>query len=138
MLERSDRTEQQLRQKLREKECPAEEIEETIVFLKEYRYIDDAEYARRYVRAYSSRKSRRQIRSELEQRGVSRMWIAEALEEQHVDEESQIRIYLEKKHYQPGVKMEPSDYRRMMAALARKGFSYDIIHRVMGRICEDA
>jgi regulatory protein len=138
MLERSDRTEQQIRQKLQEKECPADEIDETVAFLKEYHYIDDAEYARRYVRASSSRKSRRRIRSDLEQRGVARTLIAEALEEQPVDEESQIRSILIKKKFQPDERMEPDEYRRLMNALARKGFSYDNIHRVMGRMCEDA
>jgi regulatory protein len=109
-----------------------------VAFLKEYHYIDDAEYARRYVRASSSRKSRRRIQSDLEQRGVARTLIAEALEEQPVDEESQIRALLIKKKFQPDERMEPDEYRRLMNALARKGFSYDNIHRVMGRMCEDA
>lgn len=134
ILERGDRTELQLRRKLLEKGCPADETEETISFLKEYRYIDDAEYARRYVRSYASRKSVRQIREALEQRGVAAAWIAEAIQEQPVDEERQIRAILLKRNYTPGEHMDPREHKRLMGALTRRGFSYDSIHKVMERM----
>lgn len=138
LLEYADRTEQQLRQKLKEKDCPEDEIEETISFLKEYRYIDDAEYAKRYVRACSYRKSVRQIRADLEQKGIGREEVTRALQENPVEEEKQIQQLLKKRGYCPGERMEDTSYRKMMGALARKGFSYDIIHRVMDRMCEEA
>ena len=39
LLEFRDRTERELRQKLKEREYSAGEIEETVLFLKEYRYL---------------------------------------------------------------------------------------------------
>ena len=64
LLEFRDRTEWELRQKLKEREHSAEEIDETVLFLKEYRYLDDEAYAGRYIRSCAARKSRRQIRAD--------------------------------------------------------------------------
>ena len=38
-----------------------EAIEYAIVFLKEYRFVDDENYGRNYIRTYGNRKSRRQL-----------------------------------------------------------------------------
>lgn len=130
LLEYRDRTEQEMRNKLTEREYLPEEIDEAIQFLKEYRYIDDAEYAKRYIRIYSARKSTRQLRGELERRGVDHELIALALEEEPVDEEEQLRRLLQKKGYQPGQRTEPAAYRKLMAALARKGYSYELIRKL--------
>ncbi len=108
LLEFRDRTERELRQKLKEREYSAEEIEETVLFLKEYRYLDDEAYAGRYIRACAARKSRRQIRADLERKGVSREIIDLQLQEEAVDEDSQIRKLLEKKGYEPGKSLEAS------------------------------
>ncbi len=94
LLEFRDRTERELRQKLKEREYGPEEIEETVLFLKEYRYLDDEAYAGRYIRSCASRKSRRQIRADLERKGVSREVIDLSFQEEAVDEESQIEKLL--------------------------------------------
>ena len=51
LLEFRDRTERELRQKLKEREYGPEEIEETVRFLREYRYLDDEASAGRYIRS---------------------------------------------------------------------------------------
>lgn len=137
MLERCDRTEKEMRQKLKEREYTPDEIDETVEFLKEYRYINDAEYAGRYIRVYSSKKSIRQIHYNLEQKGISRDLMEAAFGENLVNEEAQVRHYLTKKGYQPGERMEPNQYRRLTGALCRKGFSYDVIRRVTDQMCQD-
>ncbi|MDO5406391.1 MAG: regulatory protein RecX [Eubacteriales bacterium] len=137
LLERSDRTEREMRQKLKDREYSPEEIDGTLDFLKEYRYIDDGEYARKYVRIYSSRKSIRQIRCGLEQKGVARELIDGALGETAVDEETQIRAYLLKKGYRPGERMESAAFRKLTGALSRRGFSFDAIRRVTNQMCEE-
>ena len=136
-LERSDRTEYEMRQKLKDREYSPEEIDAALEFLKEYHYVDDAEYARRYVRIYSSRKSVRQIRCGLEQKGVDRTLIDRALEETEVDEEAQICAYLLKKGYRPGERMESAAYRKLTGALCRRGFSYEAVRRATNRMCEE-
>ena len=138
LLEFRDRTERELRQKLKEREYGPEEIEETVLFLKEYRYLDYEAYAGRYIRSCASRKSRRQIRADLERKGVSREVIDLSFQEEAVDEESQIEKLLLKKGYEPGKRMEPADYRRLMGTLGRRGFSSEAIRRVTDRMSEDA
>ena len=132
LLEYRDRTESEMRRKLKEREYGAEEIEEVIEFLKEYHYIDDGEYARRYIRSYSGSKSIRRIRGELEQKGIEEEFIEAGLAEVPVDEESQIAAWIRKKGYIPGEYLEADQYRKLMAGLARRGYSFDTIRRVMG------
>lgn len=131
LLEYRDRTEQEMRRKLKERQYDPEEIEKTIAFLIEYHYIDDREYVRRYVRTHSNRKSVRRICGELEQRGVRRDLIEEGLAEITVDEEAQIVAWIRKKGCIPGEHLEADQYRRLMAGLGRRGYSYDAIRRVM-------
>ena len=137
LLEFHDRTEWELSQKLRERGYGAEEIEETVLFLKEYRYLDDEAYVGRYIRSCAARKSRRQIRADLERKGVSREVIDLQLQEEAVDEDSQIRKLLEKKGYEPGKRLEPAEYRRIMGALGRRGFSGEAIRRVTESMREE-
>lgn len=131
MLERFDRTEQEVRSKLKEKEYPREEIDKVLVFLKEYNFIDDAEYARKYIRVCSAKKSIRKMRFDLEKKGVAKELIAAALEEQPVDEEEQILRLLEKKGFPPGTCMDAAAYQKLAGSLARKGYSYQLIRRVL-------
>ncbi len=137
MLERSDRTEQELRRKLHERGYIQEEIDEAIDFLKSYYYVNDAAYAGKYTRACSSRKSIRQIRFELERKGVDRELIDAALEDTEVDEKAQIREFLLKKGYHSGESMDAASCRKLVGTLSRKGFSYEAIRSVMSRMCEE-
>ena len=137
LLEFRDRTERELRQKLKEREYSAEEINETVLFLKEYRYLDDEAYVDRYIRSCAARKSRRQIRADLERKGVSREIIDLQLQEKTVDEDSQIRKLLQKKGYVPGKRLEPAVYRRIMGALGRRGFSGEAIRKAMESMREE-
>lgn len=135
LLEYRDRTEKEMRQKLKEREYEPQEIEEALSFLKEYHYIDDAEYTQKYIRVYSSKKSSRQIRCDLEKKGIAGELTERYLEESPVDEERQIRAYLMKKGCTPGERMDAAVYRKITAALCRKGYAYDTIRRVVDRLC---
>lgn len=131
LLEYCDRTEQEMRRKLKEREYTPEDIEKTIVFLKEYHYIDDDRYSQKYIHTYADRKSIRRLRRELEQKGVSRERIDAALDEITVDESMQIAVWIQKKGYMPGEHLDPDQYRKLMAGLGRRGYSFDTIRRVM-------
>lgn len=137
ILERADRTEQELRRKLKERGYEPQEIDETADFLKEYGYIDDTAYAGRYARTYSSRKSIRQIRFDLEKKGVDRDAIDAVLEDTEVDEAAQIRAFLLKKGCRPGERIDTAVCRKLTGALSRKGFSYEAIRSVMVRMCDE-
>ena len=136
-LEYADRTEEELSRKLKERGYSPAEIQDALSFLLEYHYLDDRAYAERYVRARAGRKSRRQIRAELEQKGIAGELIETALADGTVDEEGQIRRFLEKKGVCSGEETDPRQFRRVTAALARKGFSYDKIRSVIGQMTDN-
>ena len=130
LLERMDRTEAQLREKLRQNFYDEEMIEEAVSYVRKYHYLDDQRYAANYVRYHRERKSRRQIEMELRQKGIDRKKIERALEEEYPveDDRKLIKTWIQKKHYSP----ENSDIKekqRMYQFLLRKGFSSnDILH----------
>lgn len=134
LLERSDKTAQEMRQKLKEREYQQEEIEETLDFLEEYHYVDDQEYVRKYIRSYGARKSARRIRAELEKRGVDAELIEAGMAEIPVDEEEQIAAWIRKKGYETDQQLEPEEYRKLTAALARRGYSFEMIRKVTAQM----
>ncbi|WP_024293520.1 regulatory protein RecX [Lacrimispora indolis] len=136
LLKSSDKTEQELRRKLKDGGYPKEAADYAINFLKEHRFINDQDYGRRYVEFNLERKSERQIQYELQKKGLDKEVIQEILREQPVNEEAQIRAYVRKKCLKPE-EMDFKERSRIMAALGRKGFSYDAISHVLGGFYSD-
>ena len=131
LLKSSDKTEQEIRRKLKEGEYPLGAVDYAVDFLKEYRFINDLDYGRRYVQCRSGNRSERQIRYELQKKGLDREAVQEILKECPVDEEAGIRAYIRKKHLKPE-ELDREERRKLAAALGRKGFSYEEVYRVMG------
>ncbi|GLC82637.1 regulatory protein RecX [Lacrimispora brassicae] len=136
LLRSSDKTEQELRRKLKDGGYPKEAVDYAIDFLKEHNFINDQNYGRRYVEFNLERKSERQIQYELQKKGLDKEVIKEILKEQPVDEETQIRAYVKKKRLKPE-DMDFKESRRLMAALGRRGFSYEAVSRVLGSLSDE-
>lgn len=133
LLESRDYTEKQLRDKLKMGKTPytEEEIDGAIAYVKSYHYIDDERYARNYIECMSARKSRRQIALELYQRGVERALVEEAFEEAgELQEEELIRMWIEKKHFDPDT-ADIKEKQRMYGFLIRKGFSSTEVNQAL-------
>ena len=131
LLERQDRTEANLRKKLREGGYPQEAIDEAVSYVAGYHYIDDERYAESYVRYHQSGKSRRKILMDLKQRGVSDEVIRRAIESEYTaSEEDMIRAAIKKRHFDPG-SSDPKERQRMYRFLLGRGFSYEDIDRVI-------
>lgn len=131
ILERSDRTEQELRSRL-EKNYVEEAVEEAIAYVKEYHYIDDKRYAVNYLSSRGRVKSRRQVEQELlYKKGISREVLEEArLEAEPQDEREQIRRWMEKKRIQPET-ADRDELRKFYLFLMRRGFrSEDILSEI--------
>ena len=129
-LQFSGKTECELRKKLAENEFSPASVDSAIDFVKRYRYLDDEDYARRFVEKNGKKKSRRQMKYELTQKGISREILELVFEDMEVDEESQIFAILKKRGYQ-GEDTEREDVQKISAYLARKGFSYEAIHSAL-------
>ncbi|MCI9570234.1 MAG: regulatory protein RecX [Lachnospiraceae bacterium] len=129
-LQFSSKTENEMRKKLEEQGFSDEAVEDAILFLKRYRYLDDEAYASRYLERNRKKKSVRQMKYELRQKGIADKIIEAVLEEEPVDEVSQVLYWLEKKKYS-GDETQREERQKLSAFLARKGFSYDAIASAM-------
>ncbi len=138
LLGQMDRTEAQLREKLCRSCYPPEIVEDAISYVKSFHYIDDLRYARSYLREHAASKSLRQMKQELCKKGISGEITEQAAAEAEAegelpDEETQIRILLEKKQY-AFAGGDRKEQQRIYAFLARRGFGASAIRHVMNEM----
>ena len=134
ILERCDRTEQELRTKLSRNYEP-EIVEEAIRYVKQYDYINDKRYAVNYLKSRCQIKSRRQVEQELlYKKGISRDILEEASQEMEAQDESLlIRRWMEKKHFSPETATQ-EEQRKFYQFLMRRGFqSEDILKELRNK-----
>lgn len=119
------RSEGELRDYFRRKKYEPELIEQMIAKLKRGGYVDDQEFARRWVenRRLLKATSARRLQLELQQKRVSSDIIQMVLAEDETDERQVLRGLVEKKRKQSRYQ----DDQKLIAYLARQGFSYDDI-----------
>ena len=131
LLEKMDRTESQLREKLQQNGYPEEVVDLAVEYVKKYHYIDDFRYACTYIRYRCEKKSRRGLTQELLQKGVSKELIQQALEREYEsNEEDLICDWMRKKHFNPKT-ADVKEQRKMYQFLLRKGFqSNDILTKM--------
>ena len=129
LLQRQERTEKQLRDKLQQSGYPMECIEQAISYVKSYHYIDDYRYASVYIRYHQEKESRQKLVFKLIMRGINREVIERALEEEYVsDDQKKIAELLQKRHYS-FEDADVSEQRKNYQFLLRRGFkSSDILH----------
>lgn len=132
LLTDMDRTEEQLRQKLKQKLYSDDVIEQTIEYVKSFGYIDDEKYAKRFVENRKNRKSKQEIWVQLSQKGVKREFIADALDACYTSDDAveAIRHLAEKKHYSPE-NSDDKEKKRIYDYLLRKGFYHEDIRQVI-------
>ncbi len=129
LLEKTDRTEQQLRKKLLEGGYPEELAEQAITYVKSYHYIDDERYARTFVRLNQDRRSAGRMKMDLLAKGIPADIIETALaQENETQPEALIQKWMEKKNFDPGTATR-QETAKMYQFLLRKGFgSNEIMH----------
>lgn len=129
LLERMDRTEHQLRDKLMQNGYPAVCVDLAIDYVKKYHYIDDLRYATNYISYQQKRKSRQKLKIDLLTKGIDKNVIEQALDEAFdSDEQIKIRQLLEKKHYDPK-ECDSKEKQKTYQYLMRRGFKgSDILH----------
>lgn len=131
LLERQERTERQLRDKLLQSGYPQEAIEDAVTYVKRYRYLDDERYALAYIRMHQDKKGRLRLVNDLARHGVSKDIIERCMEEEYAsDDRDKISALLEKKRYSPDTADE-KERGRIYQFLARRGFRSSDILAVM-------
>ena len=125
------RTEHQVREHLKKKDIDESSKEETIQALYRYAFLDDAAYVRSFVSSYSHKLGEHAMRMKLKERGVAKHIIDENL---HVEEDSQKQVakaLADKLFARYAGQDAYKAKQKVYAALARKGFSYDVINSVL-------
>lgn len=131
LLEKMDRTEQQLRRKLLEGGYPDELVEEAIAYVKSYHYIDDERYARAFIRLNQERRSIGRMKMDLFAKGISADIIDRAINEEYETlPETLIQKLMEKKNFDPDAATR-QETAKMYQYLFRKGFSSNEIMHVL-------
>ena len=120
LLERMDRTESQLCEKLRQNGYPEECVAAAVEYVKQYHYIDDLRYAKQYIHYHQQKKSSQRLKMDLMKKGVGREQI----------ERAQIAELLEKRHYD-AAQADRREQQRMYQFLMRRGFKSSDILAVM-------
>jgi regulatory protein len=124
-------------QKMRQWDMSGEQVKETLEFLQEEGFVDDARYAATYVRGkFNTNKwGRNKIREGLYTKKIARQIIESAMDE--LDEEDyvrQLQILLEKK--KASLKEDDPYKRKQKLALyaQAKGYELDLIWKTLDKI----
>lgn len=133
LLQKMDRTEADVRNKLFDSGYPTEAVDEAIDYLKSFRYIDDRRYASDYFHYKITSKSFKQIRNELSAKGISREIIDDVETEYNnteVSAEHELIIKLIAKRMR-NITVAPSyeEKQKLFAYLYNKGFTIADIER---------
>lgn len=137
MLARAPRSARDLRRRLLLKGEAEADVDATIERLTAAGLLDDAAYARAFVRSKVSSQgfSRRRLQLELAKRGVARdvaeAAIAEVLHDDDVDESANIERVARKKLRALEGLDEETQQRRLYAYLARRGYDVDDVRAVL-------
>jgi len=129
-LLKSPKTQRQIRDYLLKKQADGEEVVAVIGRLEKLGYINDGEYAARFVEAKSHKSGAKVIRQKLIQKGVAREAVDEAVLE--IGDQSELAIALTEKYMRNkawGQKEKAGLGRYLMS----KGFDWDTISATINR-----
>lgn len=132
LLGRRDYTVAEVRDRLKKKEFPPEDIDETVRRLVDEGLLNDQRVAAAHVRTSSALKGRGRlrIRRELEARGIDRALAHDALAAlPEEDETASVRRFIERKRLPQ--RLTTAEYRRVFGQLLRRGFSGDIVAKAL-------
>ncbi len=127
----SKRTQKEVLNYLEKKGIDEASANEALLMLKEYRYIDDEEYARLFFSEYIKKTGPAVIRQKLMLKGISPDICRKIAQESEDDGLSCAKSVAEKYSKKYSGEPEPKKRQKIYAALLRKGFSYDVISKVI-------
>lgn len=140
MLARAPRSARDLRRRLLLKGEPESDVDAAVERLVAAGLLDDAAYARAFVRSKISSQgfSRRRLQQELAKRGVARdisdAAIAEVMYDDDVDEVANIERVARKKLRMLRGLDDETQRRRLHAFLARRGYDVDGVRAVVAKL----
>jgi len=130
------RSEKETRDALKRKKATEDIIEKVIDTLKEHKFVNDDEFTRWWIeqRATHKPRSKRVLTMELKQKGIAQELITKYLIEENetaVNDLEQALRLISKKITRYSHLEKEALYQKLGGALARKGFSWDVIKRAI-------
>lgn len=132
------RSEKELYKRLKQKEYPNNLILQTIDYCKERGYLDDKEFALSFIRDKTNinKYGPKKIRYELYKKGVSQDIIDEVLvPDKNEEYDRALELGLKKINKYKNDNRD-AIYRKLGGFLQRKGYSHDIVYKVLREIVE--
>lgn len=136
ILAKADQSEKKIREKL-SSDFEDDTIDMVIEFLKKNNFINDDILAQKIVNTNVNlnRCGKNRIKQNLYNKGIDKQSIDEAISDIDTDVEFENAMYLAKKRYDRVKKEDKRKiYQKISQHLAYKGFSYDIIKRVLDKL----
>lgn len=134
------RSEREVRDRLRQKGYPPEAIAAAVEKLQGWRYLDDADFARRWVenRETHQPRGRRLLEQELRRKGIDRDTARETVEDAGIDERA-AALELARDRLRRLSGGDPATNRRRLADfLARRGYGWDVVRPTLDAVLGEA
>src|SRR5258706_12019605 len=142
LLAAKPRSVRELRERLLEKLWTNEEIVDSVLDkLKEYKYLDDEQYARDLAvsRLRQKPQGKRRLQQTMSQKKLDKETVENAIAEafEKLPEDDLIDLTIEKRLRLKGKPKTREDSKKFYDHLLRQGFGYDLIREKMGEMVEN-
>lgn len=137
-LSRSDHSKAEMQKYLERREYFPEIIDEVMSKIQDYGYINDQRYANHLVEsgAKVKGKSKRAIKYQMKEKGLDENTIEDALQGFNDEDEKINAMKVAKKYYAKN--LEKNEFKRKAsAALARRGYAWDVVKEVIDELSRD-
>jgi regulatory protein len=137
ILERSYKTEKEIKERLIDKGYDLDAILPIVDFLKEYAFINDSEYIKMYIKDRIKRQGAQKIKYALIKKGIDPDEIEANLTMLNKDEEINVALELAKKKYSQIVLRESDKYKlsdKLCRFLVGKGYDYALVKDVVKKV----
>lgn len=137
IVEKSCKTEKEMRDKLILKGYEENSINKSIEFLKEYNFINDSNYTKAFISDKLKSQGSQKIKYTLIQKGISKDCIDEELSNLNKENEKNVALNIAKKKLNIIKKKENDNYKisaKLYRYLLSKGYGYDVTNHVVKEI----
>ncbi|MDC4241070.1 recombination regulator RecX [Clostridium tertium] len=137
IVEKSYKSEKELKDKLLLKGYDNLTIDKTLNFLKEYNFLSDTNYVKMYVKDKSRLQGKKKIKYDLTKKGINDNLIEEEISNIDEDEEREVAYNMALKKYNVLSKRESDKYKlsqKIYRFLLSKGYDYDIVSYAVKRV----
>lgn len=139
-IEKTFKTENEIINKLTQRGYDSKSIEKTIVFLKEYKFVDDNSYSDMFIKQNITRFGKKKIKYKLLRKGINEETIDEKLNNISEDYEMESAFRIAEKKFNSLIKKESNSkniYKKIGNLLLSNGYSFEIVNRILSKVVDN-